>query len=196
MPVLVVLLVLVVVFGGYMLMVYNGLVTSRVRIRAAVQEIGNQLKRQADLIPNLEESAQAYLKHEKTIFDKLTSARKAVEAAVKSGDINKMSQAGDKVQELVGGLRVILESNPEMKGADVIGQLMEELRDTADKVMYSRRTLIDLTADYNTSLSTFPSSLIANTFGFKSEQGLETPTDGDFLKVTSEETKSPKVNLD
>lgn len=193
---LTVLLVLIVVVGGYALVVYNGLVTGRVRIRAAVQEIGNQLKRQIDLIPNLEESAQAYLKHEKAIFDKLTSARKAVEAAVKSGDIQKMSQAGDRVQELVGGLKVILESNPEMKGADVIGRLMEELRDTADKVMYSRRTLIDLTADYNTSLSTFPSSLIANAFGFKVEPGLETPTDGDFLKVSSGETKTPKVKLD
>jgi len=193
---LTVLLVIVIGLGLYVLTVYNGLVTNRVRIKAAIQEIGNQLKRQADLIPNLEQSAHAYLKHEKAIFDKLTSARKAVEAAVKSGDLKQMSQADDKVQALVGGLRVILESNPEMKGADVIGQLMEELRDTADKVMYSRRTLIDLTADYNTQLSTFPSNLIDTAFQFTPEAGLETPTGGDFLKVASEETKTPRVKLE
>ena len=72
---------------------------------------------------------------------------------------------------------------------------MEELRDTADKVMYSRRTLIDLTADYNIVIVNFPSNIIANIFGFKQEQGLEAPLDGQHLKVSESDTKTPKVNL-
>jgi LemA protein len=83
-------------------------------------------------------------------------------------------------------LQVVVESNPQMKGADIIGKLMDELRDTSDKVMYSRRTLIDLAADFNIKLVTFPSSVIAKVFGFSAEKGLET---------TEAETKTPKVSL-
>jgi LemA protein len=88
-----------------------------------------------------------------------------------------------------------MESNPQMKGADVITNLMGELRDTSDKVMYSRRTMIDLTADYNIKIATFPSNIVANAFGFKSEKGLETPMSGDHLTVSASDTKTPKVSL-
>jgi len=73
--------------------------------------------------------------------------------------------------------------------------LMEELRDTSDKVMYSRRTLIDLSADYNTKLVTFPSSIVANMFGFQAVKGFETPESGNVASVTVEELKTPKVTL-
>lgn len=190
----VVILLLAVV--GYVVVTYNKMVSTKVRVNASIQEIGNQLKRQADLIPNLESSAQAYLKHEKSIFDKLTSARRAVETAVKSGDIAKMAQSADKVQELLKGLTVIMESNPQIKGAEVISQLMDELRDTSDKVMYSRRTLIDLTADYNTMLVTFPSKLVASVFGMTALPGFSTPSEGGHLEVSGEELKTPKVKLE
>jgi len=72
---------------------------------------------------------------------------------------------------------------------------MDELRDTADKIMYSRRTLIDLTADYNTRLVTFPSNLVANLFKFKKEAGLAMPETEEATSVTAEETKSPTVKL-
>lgn len=196
MPVIYLLVIVLVVAIIYVLTTYNSFVTTKTRIVASIQEIGNQLKRQADLIPNLESSAKAYLKHEKGIFDKLTSARKAVDAAVKSGDAGKASQASNAVQELLGGLKVIVESNPQLKGADVIQGLMDELRDTSDKVMYSRRTLIDLTADYNTMIVTFPSNFIANMFGFTAQPGFETPGEGEHLKVSSADLKTPKVKLD
>jgi LemA protein len=191
-----ILLGIIVLLGLYILTTYNRLVTIKTRIGASIQEIGNQLKRQADLIPNLETSAKSYLKHEKDIFDKLTSARKAVESAVSSKDVNKMAEANSRIQDALGGLKVILESNPQLRGADVIQALMDELRDTADKVMYSRRTLIDLTADYNTLLATFPSNLIAGSFGFKAETGFTTPTDTGALTVTPDEMKTPKVKLE
>lgn len=170
----------------YVVSVYNDLASLRTRIQAAIQEIGNQLKRQAELIPNLEESAQAYLKHEKGILKMLSDARRLISAG---------KDASKQVSDALSRLQVIVESNPQMKGADVIGRLMDELRDTADKVMYSRRTLIDLTADYNVKLVTLPTSVVANAFGFKPEKGLETPTSGAHLQVTAEETKTPRVKL-
>ena len=174
---------------------YNFFVSSKARIKAAVQEIGNQLKRQADLIPNLESSTKGYLKHEKGIFKDLTSARKAINNAVKSGDVQKMADAGSKLATVLPKLQIMVESTPELKGAKVVTKLMDELRDTADKVMYSRRLVIDLTADFNVKRVKFPPSIIANMFKFAELPGLITPESGEHLEVSAKETKTPKVKL-
>jgi LemA protein len=183
MPFLLLIIAVIIVFA---VSVYNSLVTLRTQIHAAIQEIGNQLKRQADLIPNLEESVKGYLKHEKDILKMLADARKMVAEG---------KDASKQISELLPKLQVVVESNPQIQGSQVVTGLMDELRDTSDKVMYSRRTLIDLVADYNAKLLTFPSNLVANSFGFKPEVGLQTPSSGDFLNVTAAETKTPKVSL-
>lgn len=188
---LIVLAVLVLyVFGTY-----NKFVTTKTRITASIQEIGNQLKRQADLIPNLVESVKGYMKHEKTIFKDLTDARKAVMDVVKSADAQKLIDASAQLQQALTPLRAVLESTPQLQAAGPTTQLMEELRDTADKMMYSRRTLIDLTADYNIMVVTVPSSLIAGLFSFSQLPGLKMP-EGTNLEVSEEDLKTPKVKLD
>ena len=174
---------------------FNFFVTAKARIKAAVQEIGNQLKRQADLIPNLETSTKGYLKHEKSIFEDLTEARKAISKAVKSGNPQKMAEAGEKLASILPSLRIAVEDNPELKGSEVVSKLMDELRDTADKVMYARRLVIDLTADYNVRRVTFPSSLVAKAFGFAELEGIITPVKGEHVEVSGSETKSPKIRL-
>jgi LemA protein len=72
---------------------------------------------------------------------------------------------------------------------------MDELRDTADKLTYARRVLIDLSADFNAKLITFPSNLVAGMFGFKSQVGLPTPVKGTHLEVSEKETKDQKISL-
>lgn len=175
--------------------VFNFFVSSKARIKASVQEIGNQLKRQAELIPNLEESTKGYLKHEKNIFADLTQARKAVASASKGGDLQKMADAGSKFADVLSRLQVIVESNPEIKASEVVNNLMNELRDTSDKVMYARRLLIDLTADFNIKRATFPSSIIASVFKFEELPGLIAPEKGGHVEITEAETKTPKVNF-
>lgn len=191
----IILLIIAAVLFFWGVGLYNFFVSSKARIKASIQEIGNQLKRQADLIPNLENSAKGYLKHEKDIFDKLTDARKSVESAVKSGDLKQMTDAGSKLSQVLPKIQVLVESNPELKGNEVVTKLMDELRDTTDKVMYARRLLIDLSADYNVKRVSFPSNLIANMFNFGEMKGLETPVEGEHLTVSDSEMKSPKVNL-
>lgn len=190
------IIVLVLVgLGLYAVSVYNFLQTALTRIKASIQEIGNQLKRQADLIPNLEASVKGYLKHEKDILTMLADARKSVSAAAGSHDLAKQGKAAGMISDLLPRLSVIVESNPELKANTTVENLMEELRDTADKVMYARRTLIDLTADYNVRLVTFPSNLIAGMFGFKEQAGLEIEDIADATKVKASDTKSPKISL-
>ena len=89
---------------------------------------------------------------------------------------------------------MLVESNPELKADQTIRQFMDELRDTSDKLMYSRRTLIDLAQDYNVRLVTFPSNVIANMFDFN-QKGLDTPMTGAHIEVSSAETKDVKVSL-
>lgn len=188
-------IIALVIIAVYVLSFYNRLKTLLVRIKASIQEIGNQLKRQANLIPNLVESVKGYMKHEKGIFDELAKVRQSVAEAASSGNVKKIDQSQDLVNKVLGSLKVIVESNPEIKASNLVSNLMDELRDTADKLMYSRRTLIDLTADYNTSIETIPGIWLAPLFGFKSEKGLSTPEKGEHLEVSSEETKNPKINL-
>lgn len=177
-------IVLILVF--WVISTYNFFVTTATRVTASIQEIGNQLKRQSELIPNLEASVKGYLAHEKGILEMLADARKMISAG---------KDASQKISETLSKLQVVVESNPQLKGADVVTNLMDELRDTSDKVMYARRLMIDLSADYNVKLVSFPGSLIAGMFHFEKLTGLTTPDSGEFTKVTEEETKTPKVNL-
>jgi len=174
---------------------YNFFVSSKARIKAAKEEIGNQLKRQAELIPNLESSAKGFLKQEKAIFEALTSARKAVAKAVKSGDLQEMSDAGAQLAQVIPQISIAVEDNPEIKSDKVVTRLMEELRDTSDKVMFSRRLLIDLVADYNVRRVSVPSRFIASMFSFEELEGLKAPKEGEHLEVSSSDIRAPKVNL-
>jgi LemA protein len=191
-----ILIIAAAVIAVWVISTYNFFVGSKARIKAAVQEIGNQLKRQADLIPNLESSAKGYLKHEKKIYKDLTEARRAINNAVKSGDVQKMADAGSQLASLIPNIQVVVESNPELKADNVVSKLMDELRDTADKVMYSRRLVIDLTADFNVRRVTFPSSIVASMFSFKEQPGLITPESGEHVEATEKELKTPKVDLE
>lgn len=156
---------------------YNFFATAKTRIDASNQEIGNQFKRQADLIPNLESSVKGYLSHEKGIMTLLTDARKLVAAG---------KDASKLISEVLPKIQVLVESNPEIKGNEVVKNLMDELRDTSDKIMYARRLMIDLTADYNVKRVNFPSSILANMFHFEALKGLET---------TDAEMKTPKISI-
>jgi len=185
-------LVLVVI---YALGFYNKLKQIQVHIKASIQEIGNQLKRQANLIPNLVESVKGYLTHEKGIFEQLTSARKSIDQANRSNNPKDIEKSQELIGKALGSLKVIVESNPEIKASSLVSDMMNELRDTADKLMYARRTLIDLSADYNSAIVTIPGLWLASIFGFKAEKGLDTPMSGEHTSVSEAETKNPEVKL-
>jgi len=183
--------IIAIVIALYVVSFFNGTKTIQVRIKAATQEIANQLKRQANLIPNLVSSVKGFLKHEKGIFDKLTQARKLIE----TGSLKNLEKSQDLINKALGSLKVIVESNPQIQSQQLVGKMMEELRDTADKIMYSRRTLIDLVADYNTKIGTIPGIWLAPMFNLKPEQGLQTENMGSALKVSQNDTKTPKVEI-
>lgn len=190
-PILVVAAIIIV----YVVSIYNDLQKLKTQIVASIQEIGNQLKRQASLIPNLQETVKGYLKHEKSIFKMLTDARKAAEKAEKSGNAKDIDAAINQIQSAVPKLSIAVEDNPEMKADKTVTKFMNELTDTADKLMYARRSVIDLSQTYNEKLVVFPSNMVANMFGFKEEKGLATALTGSHVEVSTAEAKDVKVEL-
>jgi len=190
-----ILLIIALALGFYVMSVYNSLQQLKTQIKAAIQEIGNQLKRQASLLPNLESAVKSYMKQEKEIFKMLTDARKTIEQADKTGAASDIEAAVSKLNELVPKINIVVEDNPEMKSDGTVTQFMAELRDTADKLMYARRSVIDLSQAFNVKLVTFPSNMIATTFGFKEEKGLDIPTTGAHVSVSKEEMTDFKSSL-
>ncbi len=179
----------------YVVSIYNSLQTIKTQITASIQEIGNQLKRQASLIPNLMESVKAYMGHEKGIFQMLTDARTLSAKAQQTNNAQDIDKAIDKIQSVVPAINVLVESNPEIKADATVGKFMDELTDTADKLMYARRSLIDLSQSYNQKLAIFPSNLVANMFGFKPEKGLGVAMSGAHLEVSDAEAQDVKVDF-
>lgn len=187
--------IIVVALVAYVISVYNTLQRLKTEIQASIQEIGNQLKRQASLIPNLQSAVKGYLKQEKEIFKMLTDARTAAEEAAKSGNASDIEDAINKLNQVMPKINVAVEDNPEIKSDATIAQFMSELRDTADKLMYARRSVIDLSQNYNVKLVTFPSNFVAKMFGFKEEKGLATAMSGSHLSVSESEMSDVKVDL-
>lgn len=189
------ILIPIILIAFYVMSVFNGLQRLKTQIKASIQEIGNQLKRQAGLIPSLENTVKGQLKHEQGIYQMLTDARKSTLKAEQTGNSKDINQAIDDVQKVIPQIQVVLESNPELKANEAITKFMDELTDTADKLSYARRSVIDLSQAYNEKLVVFPSNIVANLFGFKTEKGLETPMTGEHVAVAEEEMKTPKVDL-
>lgn len=167
----------------YLWSLYNGLVSLKARIDEAWSQIDVQLKRRADLIPNLVETVKGYAKHEKAVFEDVTKARAALMSA-KTPD--KLSEASKDLTGALGRLFAIAENYPQLKANESFIQLQKELSDTEDKVAYSRQYYNSTVMDYNVKIQVFPNNLLAANFGF---------TPKEFFGATEEERKAVKVSF-
>lgn len=180
---LIIVLGIVVVIVLYLWMTYNSLVTLKTRIEEAWSGIDVQLKRRADLIPNLVETVKGYAKHEKDVFENVTKARTALMGAQ---SLPQKAAANDMLTGALKSLFAVAEAYPELKANENFKDLQRQLEDTEDKVAYSRQFYNTNVMDYNVKIKTFPNVLIARQFGF-SEQP--------FFKATDEERKEVKVQF-
>lgn len=179
-----ILIVVLVLFVGYVFATYNGLVTLRNRIKEAFSQIDVQLKRRIDLIPNLVETVKGYAKHEKTVFENVTKARSALMGATTN---QAKSNADNMLTDALKSLFAVAEAYPDLKASENFSQLQRQLEDTEDKIAYSRQFYNSNVLDYNNKVQTLPSSVIANMFGFKEEA---------FFEATEAERKNVNVTFD
>jgi LemA protein len=166
----------------YIWSLYNGLVTDSTQIDEAWGQIDIQLKRRADLIPNLVETVKGYAKHEKTVFAEVTKARSALMGAKTPGDSAK---ANDMLSGALKSLFAVAEAYPELKANDGFIQLQRELSDTEDKVAYARQYYNTQLMEYNVKVKTFPNVILAGTLGFKEKEFFKAEeTEREPVKVT------------
>ena len=150
--------------------VYNGLIKLRTRCEEAWSDIDIQLKRRYNLIPNLMETVKGYAAHEKGVFQSVTEARTS---AMSAGNIKDKAKAENMLSQTLKSLFAVAEAYPDLKANQNFLELQRELRDTEDKITYSRRFYNTNVRDLNIKIQVFPSNIIANTFGFKKKDMFE-----------------------
>jgi LemA protein len=151
----------------WLVFTYNGLITARNRTQEAWSEIDVELKRRHDLIPNLVNTVQGYMTHERGTLEAVTNARANAVAAGATGDPAKIGQAENMLTQSLRSLFAVSENYPDLKAISAFTNLQENLTATEDKLEFSRRFYNGNVRDYNTKLQTLPTSLIGSLLGFK-----------------------------
>jgi len=163
---IVVAILLMFIFFGY----YNRFVLLGNRIDNSLSQINVQLKRRADLIPNLVESVKGYMKHEKAAIKAVTDARKAL---VGAKGVEQKVKADRKLESALKTIFAIAEGYPDLKANTNFLELQRELAATEDKIAYSRQYYNDSILTYNNLCKTFPGVLFANLYGKKAREYLQ-----------------------
>ncbi len=154
----------------WLVLLYNGLIKSKLRVDEAWSDITVQLKRRADLMPNIVETVKGYAKHEKEVFQKVTEARSALMSA------QGVKQTADAENMMTGALKslfAVAEAYPELKANENFKQLQDELVDTEDKIQASRRFYNANVREFNTKIQVFPNTLFVGMLGFKPREFFE-----------------------
>lgn len=182
-PFLLILLAIVVVIALYVVATYNSLVTLRNRKDDQYSQINVQLKRRADLIPNLVETVKGYAKHESKTFEAVIKARNTyVNAKTPESEM----KATGELNQALSRLMVLTENYPELKANANFMSLQNDLKDTEDKISYARQFYNDTVLKYNNKVHMFPSNIIANKFNFK---------EAIYFEIDETDKKTPKVSF-
>jgi LemA protein len=160
---IVIVVVLLVIVGIYLWATYNSLVTLNVRVDEAWSDITVQLKRRADLIPNLIESVKGYASHEKGVFEAVTKARAETVSAQGPAEA---AVAEGHMQAALKSIFAVAEAYPQLQASQNFLQLQGELVDTEDKIQASRRFYNGGVREFNTKIKVFPNNMWAKNLGF------------------------------
>ena len=162
---------------------FNKFVILGNRIDNSLSQIDVQLRKRADLVPNLIETVKGYAKHEKGIITEVTNARKALLGAT---DITSRVKAGNQLQQALKSIFALAENYPNLKANENFLHLQQELAAIEDKVAYSRQFYNDSILDYNNSVESFPGNIFASIYGKREKK---------FLEIPAEARAVPKVSF-
>jgi len=171
-------LLILVAIGLYTIVIYNGLVKARQLVREAWSGIDVQLKRRADLIPNLIETVKGYAAHEKDTLTDVIEMRNRAQT-VPSGDIAGRAQAEGMLGMALGKLFAIAEDYPDLKANENFSELQNSLEELEAEIQMSRRYYNGAARDLNVRVESFPSNLVANTFKFEQTDYFEIENEAD-----------------
>ena len=181
--VIIIIFAVIILLIFYGIGVYNKLVNSRNKVKDQWAQIDVQLKRRADLIPNLVETVKGYAKHEKNTLAEVIEARNKF---VSAGSINEEIEANNQLTGALNKLFALSESYPELKANQNFISLQNDLKDTEDKISYARQFYNDTVLTYNNKVEMVPSNIVANMFKFKKAT---------FFETSEEDKKTPEVKF-
>jgi LemA protein len=184
-PALLIIVAIVVVLVVVVIGIYNGLIQKRLRVDEAFAQIEVQLKRRHDLIPNLVNAVKGYMGFEQKVLTDVTNARAAAVAAGAQGPAQQAA-AENMLTSSLRSLFAVVENYPELKASQNVLELQEQLTTTENQISFSRQHYNASVLDYNTSIATFPSVLIAGPFGFSKRE---------FFDAEPEAANVPNVDL-
>lgn len=172
----------------FIIVMYNGLVVARQRVREGASDIDTQLKRRYDLIPNLVETVKGYAKHEQETLEQVVRARNA---AMNTQGLNEAkSEAENALSQTLKSIFALSESYPQLQANQNFLELQREISDTENKIQAARRFYNTTVLSLNTKIETFPGNIIAGIFRFKPES---------FFELNEEEKaaaqNSPKISF-
>lgn len=161
---------LIVLVGLYLVYAYNALVSNKNQVAEGWSGIDVQLRRRADLIPNLVETVKGYASHEDTLFRDIAELRAK---SISGGSVNEQSQVGQAMGAALGRLFAIAEAYPELKADANFRDLQDKLSGIEDEIQMSRRYYNGAVRNFNTMIESFPSNIIANNFKFQKAEFFE-----------------------
>ena len=177
-------LAILIVVVLFIIATYNGLVASRQKVKNAWSQIDVQLQRRFDLIPNFVETVKGYMTHEKETFEKIAELRTSW---ANTQSVSEKANLDNQLSTALKTIMAVSENYPELKANQNFSELSEELRNTENKISFSRQFYNDTVTMYNTKLEIFPSNIIAGIFNFKAR---------DLFKAESDEArKNVKVDF-
>jgi LemA protein len=177
------LIILIVAILAFVWYLYNSIIVAKLRVSESLSQIDVQLKRRADLIPNLVETVKGYAKHEKELFEKVTKERASL---VSAKSIDDKAKVNNQLTETFKSIFAVAESYPALRASENFMQLQEEVSDTENKIAYSRQFYNSNVLDYNTKLKVFPNMFFATLFKFK---------EAEFFGATEAEKKVVNVKF-
>jgi LemA protein len=166
----VIVIAVLVLLGLILVWLYNKLVRLRNRAENAWAQVDVQLRRRADLIPNLVETVKGYAAHEKTTFEEVTKARTAAQQAQGPAE---QAGAQNMLTEAIGKLFAVAEQYPELRATENFQQLQAQLDETESKIAVSRQIYNDTVLTYDNALETVPTNVVAGLFRFKPREYFE-----------------------
>jgi LemA protein len=170
----------------YLVGSYNGMVRGRNRVQGAWSQIDVQLKRRADLIPNLVEAVRAYMQHERATLERLVRAR--AEALAAGDEVTRRAAAEGEVGRSMRTLFAVAEAYPQLRAGENMRALQEELTSTENRIAFARQFYNDAVTEYNGAVQSLPAAIYAGAFGF-SPAAFFTPDDPAI-------TAPPRVSLE